>query len=398
MSTSIDRREVAQRSDLRSAARECHGRRATSALRDHRGATPRLMGLPIAGALPGIRGIEWYQIGNWYHRPLAAVGKRLVQHGHVRPSQWNGQVFDLVETGFRECLQRHGLSATNRVWSGSFDLSDCIGDSYDPRMEDGGEDLPYLFLTVDYSSAAFVPMAATLEWLENRQTGLAAAFYVVFTRALQSHMRVYDYDEATQHAEYASEGMEQEELQQSFYPDVETSLPDCLRDRPARETAVRFLKRMADATYPEVKELIASVLQMHLVSQNLARLWKWQPEGLPNLDDMGDFDSPVPGCLVCWQEDDPIYACFDEYSANAYEVGPMPNLCLPIPLNWPTQRLERRIDQVLEMAALVVECLAAATPVIETIREQSDEHLRQHRRQSTPSPPAGTADLRDDRP
>lgn len=367
-------------------------------MRDSRGATPRLMGLPLAGTLPEIRRIEWYQTGNWYHRPLAAVGKRLLQHGHVRPSQWNGQVFDLVETGFRECLQRHGLSMTNRVWSGSFDLSDCIGDSYDPRMEDGGEDLPYLFLTVDYSSAAYVPIAATLTWLENIEVGLAAAFYVVFVGALQSHMRVYDYDEARQHAEYASEGMEEEELEQSFYPQVETSLPGCLRDRPTMEVAVRFLERMADSTDPEVKELIASVLQMHLASQKLARLWKRQPKGLPNLDDMGDFDSPVPGCLVCWQEDDPISACFDEYSANAYEVGPMPNLCLPIPLNWPTQRLERRIDQVLEMAALVVECLAAATPVIETIREQSDEHLRQHRRQSASSTSAGAADLRDDRP
>ena len=45
-------------------------------------------------------------------------------------------------------------------------------------------------------------------------------------------MRVYDYNEAHFHAEMAMDGLSQEELQDSFYPQIALSVPKCLPAPP----------------------------------------------------------------------------------------------------------------------------------------------------------------------
>src|SRR5260370_31839900 len=67
-----------------------------------------------------------------------------------------------------------------------------------------------------------------------------------------------------------------------------------------------------------------------------------------------------------------------------------PNVLLGINLNKPSKELDRQVKKVFGHAAAMLESLASAAKIVETIREIYDEYLREHRLnpgfQTYPSP------------
>ena len=88
------------------------------------------------------------------------------------------------------------------------------------------------FLLAEYESAASIPIGAALTHLKCEDDLLPSACYRVFTYSLHPWMRVYDYNEAHFHAEMVMEDLSEEELRDSFYPQIARSVPKCLPEPP----------------------------------------------------------------------------------------------------------------------------------------------------------------------
>lgn len=93
-----------------------------------------------------------------------------------------------------------------------------------------------------------------------------------------------------------------------------------------------------------------------------------------------DAKSSRPGCLITWYENDAINACFDEEAQHMGENGPcVPNVAIPIRLDQSIQKSDKDVRRVFDHAGAMLQSLASAAKVIETIRELYDEYLREHR-------------------
>jgi hypothetical protein len=81
-----------------------------------------------------------------------------------------------------------------------------------------------MFLMVDYDQSAMVQVGPTLSLLHGWDKSLPAAFYQVLATNLRRWMRVYDVTDAESFAEDQKATLEEEELEQSFYPKVDAAL------------------------------------------------------------------------------------------------------------------------------------------------------------------------------
>ena len=265
-----------------------------------------------------------------------------------------------------------------------FDLSPRERDEAEADAE---ESKTVLYLVGDYEAAASIPIGATLPYLESEDELLPAAFYEVFTTNLWKWMRVYDYAAAKEHADMWTDGLSEEEIRESVYPKVESELPACIGKHGAKvkgKKALAFLEQI----YPELRSslarsLVRHVLEMDTRGSSFTHAWPGHlsEKAAPGIGDwLNDAEDCRPGCLISWYEDDAINACFDEEAQHMGENGPcQPNILLGINLNKPAAQLDRQVKKVFGHSAAMLESLACAAKIVETIREIYDEYLREHR-------------------
>jgi hypothetical protein len=212
-------------------------------------------------------------------------------------------------------------------------------------------------------------------------------------------MCVYDYAAAKEHAEMWTDGLSEEEIKESVYPKVDSELPACIGRHGKKfkgQKALQFLQQI----YPEMRSSIARSLAKHLLemeSSGRGFTYAWPgrvtEKDIPGIRDwFTDAEDCRPGCLITWSENDTINACFDEEAQHMGENGPCePNVLLGINLNKPAKEPDRQIRKVFGHAGAMLESLALAAKIVETIREIYDVYLRQHRLnsgfQTEPGPP-----------
>ena len=247
-----------------------------------------------------------------------------------------------------------------------------------------------LYLRGDYEAAASIPIGATLPYLEREHELLPAAFYEVFTRNLWKWMRVYDYAAAKEHADMWTDGLSEQEIRESVYPKVESELPASIGKHANKfvpKTGFQFLQQI----YPRIggaiaRSLLNHVLEMEARGRGIAHAWpgKLTEKDIPGIRAwFTDAENCRPGCLITWYENDAINACFDEEAQHMGENGPCePNVLLGINLNKSDTELDRQVRKVFDHTAAMLESLAPAAKIVETIREIYDEYLRQSRLQS----------------
>jgi len=328
----------------------------------------------------------------------------LLRLGICRPEDWTGSAVDFVEKGLKRIAEVNGIAQVRRVWQGDLRLLDHTFDLSEREREEARAEMDaparVLFLVGDFSSAASVPIGATLEVLEREDRRLPAAFFVAFRHCLRKWMLVYDYDAASEHAEMAMVDREDAELADSIYPKVKTSIPACLQGQLDMDAAQAFSilgatrRSLSDTTS---RELVARLLEMRRHSAWYPHYWPYRLiRRIPGLDDyLEECDGIGPGCLLNWYEDDPIAACFDEEMTYIGQNGPLaPCILRAISLNKSEGLLDRKVRRVFDYVGAMIRSLASAAQIVEIIRELFDEHLRRHRLQPRLQTDAGAAGLR----
>jgi PRTRC genetic system protein E len=335
----------------------------------------------------------------------AEVHTRL-QHGIAEATQKiNAALNEIEEREKNKTKPRAATTAGKKEdWQGDLRILDHTFELSERQREEARAEMDApartLFLVADFSSAASIPIAATLEALEREDHRLPAAFFVAFRHCLRKWMLVYDYDAASEHAELAIADREDAELADSIYPKVKTSVPPCLQGQlgmhPSHALSV-LRETQRSLTDTTARELVSRLLEMQRHSAGHPHYWPYRLiRQVPGLDDyLEECDGIGPGCLLNWYEDDPIAACFDEETSYIGQNGPLaPSLLRAISLNKSEKALDRQVQRVFDYVAAMIRSLATAAQVVEIIRELFDEHLRRHRVQRGLQTDPGAPDLR----
>lgn len=364
-----------------------------------------MIGLPVQVTVPRLRDLRWRYCTRWDEGPAAKLGSILLRLGICRAEDWSGSAVDFVECGFKRFCKANGAEAAGRVWQGDLRIMDRMFDMTERERNqahaevDGSPQM--LFLVGDYSAAASIPIGPTLPHLEREHKLLPAAFYSVFVHNLGKWMNVYHCSDALEQAEMSMIDMEADELRESFYPEVERSIPGCLRGRLRMNCsrAVTLLKEIHPGLRAGIaRQLVGHLLDMHETSCGYVRAAPYklmrQVAGLE--DYLDNSDGSGPGCLISWHEDDAISTCFNEEMHYVGQNGPLaPAVLLAITLNRPVKKLDTQVRHVFEYAGAMLRSLAAATKIVEIIRETYDEYLREHRLKSGLQTQPGTPGVRE---
>jgi len=348
-----------------------------------------VIGLPLGVSIAQLKGVRWRYCTRWDEGPAATLGMSLLRLGICQPNDWSGSAVDFVERGFNRFCHQNGAPEAKKVWVGDLRIADTLFELTEQernQVEAGREGATQqLFLIGDYEAAASIPIGATLARLEAEHELLPTAFYRVFVSNLYKWMRVYEYVDAQEHAEMWMEDLSDEELEASVYRKVETEIPRCIRKRATRmgyKAARGLLEEIKPATQ-FARLLTRQVLEMD--ARGLGHDHAW-PGRLTEKDVLGvsdwlmDAESSRPGCLITWYENDSINACFDEEAQHMGENGPcVPNMAIPIRLDQSIRKLDKNVRRVFDHVRAMLQSLASAGKVVETIRELYDEYLCEHR-------------------
>jgi hypothetical protein len=243
-----------------------------------------------------------------------------------------------------------------------------------------------------------VPVGDTLAYLGTVHELLPAAFFQVFSANLSRWMRTYDYRDAEFYAKEEIEMLEEEEIKESFYPQVESARPSCLNNLPEYEDAVEFLeKAVPDISSKPASTMIRHCLAMHELGKSHEPAWpgKLQKQ-IPELEEYFECtDEPGPGSLIVFDEEDLIEACFTEqmqYLGQNYSIGS--TQMLVIDLDQSPAALDGKVKEAFDYLGAMLESLSHATELIETIRGMYGEKLRQRGMESGIPAEEGAAAVR----
>jgi hypothetical protein len=214
-----------------------------------------------------------------------------------------------------------------------------------------------LFLIVEPSEATCgcATFGPTLQLLESVHPQLPATFFHLFVGALNSWLRTYDYRDAEERSETLREWIAQEpDADQYEIPDVEGSIPPCMRRTALDECELARLKD--EINDPLAMNLVGAALALDHLSAQANR---------PELDDdigqqLSDCNPPLPCLLAVFAEADGVAACFDEEAEGMMEVTPEPNLIIPFD---PTDT--ESVRSTFHMFGVACQTIAAASRVID---------------------------------
>ena len=284
------------------------------------------------------------------------VAKSLVALGIAVPGDWKRADCDptsFIRLTLERWIKAHEDAAIRR----RFLLVATIGDT-PCEWTDRDETKPnQLFLIVEPSEASCgcVTFGPTLELLEKVHPQLPATFFNLFVGALNRWIRVYDHRDGEERAEMLREWAAQEpDADQYEIPDVQGSLPPCMRETALEESELTQLKdKISD---PFSIKLVEAVLSLERLSARAKR---------PELDDaigqqISDCNPPLPCLLAIFAEADFVAACFDEDAQGMLEVTPEPNLIIPFD---PTET--ESVREAFHVFGVACEAIAAASRLID---------------------------------
>jgi len=241
-------------------------------------------------------------------RQAVMLAKALLELDIAVPGDWKRAERDptsFVRLTLERWIEAHGGSAIRH----RFLLSAVISNSPCDWAERDEARPNQLFLIVEPSEAtcSCATFGPTLQLLESVHPQLPATFFHLFIGALNRWLRIYDFRDAEEPAETLREWAAQEpDADQYEIPDVEGSIPPCMRETALDEGELAHLKdRIND---PLAMKLVEAALNLDRVSAQAER---------PELDDdigqqLSDCNPALPCLLAVFAEADPIAASFDE--------------------------------------------------------------------------------------
>jgi hypothetical protein len=289
-------------------------------------------------------------------RMAVMLAKALAELDIAVPVDWKKAECDptsFTRFTLERWIRAHGGSAIRRRFLLVASISDAPCD-----WAERDESKPnQLFLIVEPSEASCgcVTFGPTLELLEKVHPHLPATFFHLFVGAFNRWTRVYDFRDAEERAETLREWAAQEpDADQYEIPDVQGSLPPCMRQTALDEGELAHLKdKISD---PFAMKLVEAVLSLERLSARAKR---------PELDDaigqqLSDCNLPLPCLLAIFAEADSVAACFDEDAQGMLEVTPEPNLIIPFD---PTET--ESVREAFHVFGVACEAIAAASRLID---------------------------------
>ncbi len=365
-----------------------------------------MIGLPVHVTVPKIQDVRLRYCARWDEKPAAKLGSSLLRLGICRAEDWTGSAVDFVECGFSRFCKANGAVDAGKVWEGDLRIMDQLFALNERERNEARADMDgpaqRLFLSGDFTAAASIPIGATLPHLEREHKLLPAVFYALFVHDLCRWMRVYDCRDALEHAEMAMIDIDEEQLQDSCYPQVKANVPACLSQRlkmnPVRALALlkEIEPRLRGST---ARQLVGHLIDMHENSSGHRHAWPHElARQIPGLEEfLEDSDGIGPGALISWYEGDAISACFEEEMSYMGQNGPLgPSILLAISLEQSDNALNKQVKHIFDYAGAMLRSLASAARIVEIIRELYDEHLREHRLKSGLQAQPRASGVRDD--
>jgi len=289
-------------------------------------------------------------------RLAVMLAKALLELDIAFPGDWRRAECDpttFIRITLERWIDTHGGSAIRH----RFLLSAVISDTPCDWAERAETRPNQLFLIVEPSEAtcgcaAFGP---TLKLLESIHPQLPATFFHLFVGALNRWLRIYDLRDAEERSETLREWAVQEpDADQYEIPDVEGSIPPCMRRTALDECELARLKDKIND--PLARKLVEAALALDHLSAQAER---------PELDDdigqqLSDCNPALPCLLAVFAEADAIAACFDEEAQGMMEVTPEPNLIIPFD---PTDM--ESVRRTFHVFGVACQTIAAASRVID---------------------------------
>ena len=341
----------------------CRSRRQRSRLQPHAAHRPsrlaaagQLMAQGAGLLLPRLAGVPPIHRMVADDRLAVALAKSLVELDIGVPGDWKRAECDptsFTRLTLERWIKAHGGSVIRR----RFLLVASISDT-PCEWADRDESKPnQLFLAVEPSEASCgcVTFGPTLELLEKVHPQLPATFFNLFVGALNRYIRTYDYRDAEERAETLREWAAQEpDADQYEMPDVQGSIPACMRQSTLNEGELAHLKD--EITDPLAAKLVEAVINLDRVSAQAKR---------PEIgDDIGqqlsDCNPPLPCLLALFAEGDGVEACFTEEADGMLEVTPEPNLIIPFD---PT--CAESVREAFHLFGVACDTMAAASKLID---------------------------------
>jgi hypothetical protein len=286
------------------------------------------------------------------------LAKALVELDIAAPGDWTRAERDptsFVRLTLERWIKLHGGSAIRHRFLLSAGLSASVS-GWAERDESKSNQL---FLIVEPSEAtcgcaAFGP---TLTLLGSIHPRLPATFFHLFVGAVNRWLRVYDYRDAEERAETLGEWAAQDpDADQYEFPDVEGSIPPCMRQTSLKQGELALLKD--NIRDPIAKKLVNAVLALDQLSIQAER---------PELDDnireeLSDCNPPLPCLMAVFADGDAVSASFDEEAQGMMEVEPEPNLIIPFnPMDTAS------VQRTFQTFGVVCQTIAQASHVIDLL-------------------------------
>jgi hypothetical protein len=200
-----------------------------------------------------------------------------------------------------------------------------------------------------------VTFGPTLELLEKVHPQLPVTFFNLFVGALNRYIRTYDFRDAEDRAETLREWAAQEsDADQYEIPDVQGSIPACMRQTALDEDELAHLKGTINDSL--TSKLVEAAINLERVSAQAKR---------PEIDDdigqqLSDCNPPLPCLLAVFAEGDSVGAAFDEEADGMLEVTPEPNLIVPF-----DPASTDSVHDAFQIFGVACETIAAASKVID---------------------------------
>jgi hypothetical protein len=282
------------------------------------------------------------------------LARSLLEVDIADPSDWRQVRRDptaFVGLTLQRWIDVHGGKAIRRRFNLRLTLSEQVDEYAETSEQD--PDGQHLYLILNPDSAAYVVAGPTLELLEREHARLPASFYHVFTGALNKWIRTYDYRDAEDRVEMLREWAQGEDEQYEI-PDVEASIPPCMKRKALSLEGLQRLARQARSS--EVQGVIAATVDLRCASEKVER-----PEFTDEMrEQLADSNPPLPSALVVFAENDSVEGQFDDDSQNMMECVPEPNLIIPLNAFNPSS-----LHSALTTLAAVCETLGAACRLID---------------------------------
>ena len=251
----------------------------------------------------------------------------LVREGLGTPELWqqcNESAIVFAERGIMGGIGEERWNLLQRNVEYHLEVSDVAerdgpGTSCDAALERG-----QLAVTIECGGPGYLKIGPAIDALEEEAEGLGAAFYWMLTFALYRVMRLYNHDDALQYEERMKEIAEDEDegnKDQYEFPEVEQSLPECVRKtlKPDHKAwMLRARRLLSTHRLGKYRPWIERLRKLQLLSRLPLQ------ESREFLED-GNYDGPpLPSLLVVFKEHDAITACFDEEAQYMLEGSSEP--------------------------------------------------------------------------